>query len=186
MATCIPTTNNCFPEPAVAFTPTAASKAFSRLLGALAAHIEAERDIEDVASFDPAFIDWQRDAERARADVLSIIAELRHAPIHRQEDIPLKRMNYVMYAMIQSDCSEEFLRLRTFMSSNVSLFSCPGQGPVTRRIQQMLSSACNRVDELAALGTYVDPLDVDFSGMLEMDYVETEPAEPDDMMVSAA
>lgn len=168
MATCTPTTGKNFSKP-VAFTHTPASKAFSRLLGALAAHIEAERDIEDVASFDPAFIDWQRDAERARAEVLSIITELRHAPIHRQADTPLKRMNYLMYAMILSASTEEFLRLRTFVSNNVTLFSCPGQSPVTQRVQQMLSSACNRLDELAALGTYVDPLDVNFTDMVEPD-----------------
>lgn len=159
MATCTPTTGKIFSKP-VTFTHTPASKAFSRLLGALAAHIEAERDIEDVASFDPAFIDWQRDAERARAEVLSIIAELRHAPIHRQPDTPLKRMNYVMYAMIQSASTEEFLRLRAFVTGNVALFSCSGQSPVAQRVQQMLASAFDRLEELAALDTYVDPFDV--------------------------
>lgn len=162
MATCTPTTSIHFSEPVVAFTHTPASRAFSRLLGTLAAHIEAERDVENVASFDPAFMDWHRDAERTRAEVLSIIAELRHAPVHRREDRPLKRMNYLIYALVQSDCTEEFLRLRTFVSNNDALFSCPGQSPMSQRVQQMLASACDRLDELSALGTYVDPLDVDY------------------------
>ena len=160
MADCTLTTTNRFSEPAVAFTHSPASKTFSRLLGALAAHIEAERDIEDVASFDPAFMDWQRDAECARAEVLSIITELRHTPIRRREDSPLKRMNYVMYAMLQSTSTEEFLRLRAFVTGHVALFSCSGQSPVAQRVQQMLASAFDRLEELAALDTYVDPFDV--------------------------
>src|SRR5690606_33900549 len=54
------------------YIPTLISKLFSTLLGTLAVAIEADRDIEHVDVFDPAFDGWLKDAERAWDKVIDL------------------------------------------------------------------------------------------------------------------
>lgn len=142
------------------FTHTEISRTFSRLIGSVSGYIEAERDIEDAASWDPAFLDWHRDAEVARGAVLSFIDHIRVSAAVRFEDLPLKRMALLMFALIESGSSSEFLRLTSFLDSHEDILSCPGTSPVARRVDQMLTAARMQVADLASLSALVDPLDV--------------------------
>ncbi|MBK4217946.1 hypothetical protein JJJ17_18615 [Paracoccus caeni] len=143
------------------FTHTTISRAFSRFLGALASYIEAERDIEDVASFDPAFLDWHRDAETARDTVRARIDEIRAAVSTRAEDQPLKRMALLISALINSGSSAEFLSLQMSFKRHAKLFTCAGTDATARRVRQMLYTAGLRLDDLAGLSACVDPAEFD-------------------------
>lgn len=176
MAVMTSTTSALPAEGAAHFAHTPVSQHFSRLLGALSAHVEAERDIEDVASFDPAFLDWQRDAECARDSVLSLITAIRHEPTVRLEDNPLKRMAYLTFMMVESASTEDFRQARKFVDQHIHLFSCHGTGGTTARVQQMLMTACARLDELASLSSYVDPFERDRHDPDDEDFSEALPA----------
>ena len=147
-------------KPSAHFTHTEISRTFSRLIGLVSGYIEAERDIEDAASWDPAFLHWHRDAEVARSAVLSSIDHIRVSAAVRPEDLPLKRMATLLYALIESDSSSEFLCLEALLDSHEQFFSCPGTGPVARRVGAMLTAARMQVADLASLSALVDPLEV--------------------------
>ena len=151
-------------KPSAYFTHTLISRRFSRLIGEISGYIEAERDIEDAASWDPAFLHWHRDAEAARGSVLSSIDHIRASAAVRSEDLPLKRMALLMFALIESGSSSEFLRLASFLDSHEDILSCSGTSPVARRVCQMLTAARMQVADLASLSALVDPLEVAADG----------------------
>lgn len=160
MAACTATMRARFAEPRAHFSHTPISRNFSRLLGALAMHIEAERDIEDAAAFDPAFLDWHTDAEGARDRVLTLIANILEARPARREDIPLQRLARMTAHMVQSTDTDDFQRAHDFIHMRSEFFSCPGIGVIAHRVRQMLSTATARLHELASLADYVDPIDM--------------------------
>lgn len=150
--------------PPAHFTHTEISRTFSRLIGSVSGYIEAERDIEDAASWDPAFLDWHRDAEGARSAVLSSIDHIRVSAAVRPEDLPLKRMALLLFALIETESSSEFLRLAACLDRHADLFCCLGTGLVARRVTQMLTAARLQVADLASLSALVDPLEVAADG----------------------
>ena len=99
MATESPTTPRDVTKPTDHYTHTEISRRFSRLIGEISTYIEAERDIEDAASWDPAFLHWHRDAEAARSTVLSSIDHIRVSVAERREDLPLQRMALLLFAL---------------------------------------------------------------------------------------
>lgn len=136
------------------YKPSAISTTFSALLGALARHVEAERDIKDVDIWDPAFRNWLTDAEEAHATVARTLSDIRATEIARAEDKPLMRMAMLLDHMT---CSEEpgaFWTFRPLLMRFDSLFRCPGEDPVAVRVNRMLISARARIDEMAALDLY--------------------------------
>jgi hypothetical protein len=147
-------------KPSAHFTHTSISRRFSRMIGEISGYIEAERDIEDAASWDPAFLHWHRDAEAARGSVLSSIDHIRVSVPERREDLPLQRMALLLFALIESATSSEFLRLAVCLERHDGLFSCPGTGPVTRRVGAMLTAARMQVADLTSLTALVDPLEI--------------------------
>lgn len=160
MANPAPTTPTGVTKPSAHFTHTEISRRFSRLIGEMSTYIEAERDIEDAASWDPAFLQWHCDAEAARNTVLSSIDHIRVSVPERRADLPLKRMALLLYALIESVSSSEFLRLAACLERHDGLFSCPGIGPVARRIGAMLTAARMQVADLTSLTALVDPLEI--------------------------
>ena len=147
-------------KPSAYFTHTLISRRFSRLIGEISGYIEAERDIEDAASWDPAFLHWHRDAEAARGSVFSSIDHIRVSLPERREDLPLKRMALLLFALIESASSSEFLRLAACLDRHEGLFACPGTDPVGRRISAMLTAARMQVSDLTSLTALVDPLEI--------------------------
>ena len=164
MAVSAPTTPSGVTKPTAHYTQTEISRRFSRLIGEISTYIEAERDIEDAASWDPAFQDWHRDAEAARGSVLSSIDHIRVSVPKRREDLPLQRMALLLFALIESGSSSEFLRLAACLDRHDGLFACVGSGPVVRRVSAMLTAARMQVADLTSLTALVDPLEITVPG----------------------
>ncbi len=139
------------------FTPTAVSRLFSGALVALAGHIEAERDIQHVSCWDPAFLSWNREAERARDEVLSSLDAVDRAAPERPEDRPLQRIALLTGSMIRTTDAEEFEHLHGLVDRFPGLFSCPAASAASLRVNQMLTTAKARLADLATLSEYVDP-----------------------------
>lgn len=140
-------------------TPTLISSAFSSLLSALARHIEADRDIETVDIWNTAFSGWLRTAEEAHTEVAGLLALIRREAIVRVEDRPLQRMAMLIDAMIGSETPGEFKRLHGLLPRFESLFRCRGTGVVAQRIDRMLLTAQDRIQEMATLDTYDNDLE---------------------------
>lgn len=143
------------------FTHTPISRAFSGLVAALAAHVEAERDISTADSQDPGFAAWLGDAEAARAGVLARIDAIRSAEIARPEDRPLRHMAVICYLLMQAGSNAEFLEARQVLDKAPALFACPGDGAVAWRCRQMLRSMCLRIGEMSALPCHLDPREIE-------------------------
>ena len=139
------------------FVPTVVSRSFSRLLVALAGHVEAERDIQHVSCWDPAFLSWNREAERARDEVLSSLDAVERAAPERPEDRPLQRIALLTGSMIRTTDAEEFEHLHGLVDRFPGLFSCPAASAASLRVNQMLATAKARLADLATLSEYVDP-----------------------------
>lgn len=156
MATHTPTMHRTAAEDPGTYTPTPVSAGFSALLVALSAMIEAERDIEDVDVFDPAFANWLRDAERAQDRVVDCLRMVREAELQRAEDRPLQRLAMLIDAVISSEEPGEFTRLHRLVPSHAALFRCAGNSAVARRVDHMLLAGLARIDDLAMLDTYAN------------------------------
>lgn len=142
--------------PLSVYTPTPITRGFSRLLVDLAAFIEAERDIEDVDIWDPAFMGWVRDAEHARQQVRGRLRALRGTVLHRREDGPLLRMARLIEAMIATEELGAFLARYHHLQRDRSAFRCPGNGAVAQRVNQLLAAGLSRIDDLVTLGCFAD------------------------------
>lgn len=142
------------------FTPTTITTAFSRLLGALAVLIEAERDIEEVDVWDIAFRAWMTDAERAHETVTDLLRTIRDATPMRATDLPLMRMSAAIEMLMGAESSaesEQAQRLIHDQRFHVGVSDRP-QG---RRIHALIATAQDRARELAALDAYRLDHDVD-------------------------
>ncbi|MEH6773684.1 MAG: hypothetical protein V7668_07160 [Cereibacter changlensis] len=156
MATLMNTTAVDATKGSIYFTPTPTTHAFSRLLGALAGYVEAERDIDHVDAWNPAFLEWQRDAARSRDHVLSLLDLIRNASPVRVEDRPLKRMALLTRMMIESERADEFAQLHGLLDIFPDLFQCSGRGAIVSRVNQMLATARDRLWDIAGLQEYLD------------------------------
>lgn len=143
------------------YCPTPVSTAFSRLLVALAQHAEAERDIEDVDIWNPAFHAWLTDAEEAFTLVTTLITEIGNAEPIQATDLPLQRMASYVDAMIGSEEPGTFRRLHLAVPRFLKAVRCTDDSASARRVNHMLLSAGLRLDELAGLISYEDPLPED-------------------------
>ena len=157
MATTLPITPSGVTEPFTHFWHTPISSGFSRLIPALAGYIECERDLEHADCFDPAFVGWTRDAERARAEVLGLAGRIAASPVVRREDLPLKRSGMLTHALIESDSDAAFTSLHALLGTHVELFACVETGVVAARVRQMLQTFHEQIAALADLGEFDDP-----------------------------
>ncbi|RWR04621.1 hypothetical protein [Paenirhodobacter populi] len=147
-------------EPITYFHPTPLSVAFTTLLPMLSAHIEAERDLVHVDRWDMAFIDWLAEAEQTRADLEAALNALCETEVQRLEDKPLLRMAMLTRLMLASDDAQEFLQLHSLPLRMPSMFRCAGDHPVAARTNLLLSEVLIRLDALASLPDYLDPIEV--------------------------
>lgn len=137
--------------------PTAVAMAFSALMTALPLHIEAEREIEDVNVFDPAFRSWLTDAEAVFTDVTNLFTAIATADVARAEDRPLKRMSMLLDAMVGSETPGTFQHYRELLPRFEHLFRCTGSGPVALQYDAMLVAAFAHIETMAMLLTYDGP-----------------------------
>lgn len=139
------------------FAPTKISVLFARFLGALAVHIEAERDIQDVDVWDAAFTGWLREAEESLKVVKTFLRHIRDAKVMRAADVPLLRLAILADGLIRSADPDDFQRARGLLA-HPSLFRCLEAGTVGRRVDAMVRTAVHRLDELADLDAYAPDL----------------------------
>lgn len=138
------------------------SEMFPRLLDALARHIRAERDIEDIDFWDIAFLNWRIEAEEAYTDVAALLSAIRRATLDHQEDLPLQRMARLIDSMIGSEEPDAFHRLHCRLPRFETLFRSRGYGTGSKRVERMLLDAHACIDELAILRLYASAdLDTD-------------------------
>ena len=156
MATLTTITTTVPVKDAPCFAPMPATKQFTHLLGALTVYIEAERDLDHVDCWDPAFMEWHRDAEQARETVLTHIAEICSTEAMRIEDLPLKRLALLTRGMIHSADAAEFMQLHGLVAGYPDLFRCAADGAVSQRVNAMLQRATALLDDLATLAEYID------------------------------
>ncbi|MCV2894994.1 hypothetical protein [Lentibacter sp. XHP0401] len=121
------------------YIPYPISKQFSLLLGALAIAIEAERDIENVDVFNPAFDGWLEESERAWDRVTDIQLVLKKMPIRRVEDQPLKMLGFMMHLAMSSETRTELQAVQSFAQREPHRLQCPGRDALAHRITSMLA-----------------------------------------------
>lgn len=139
------------------YAPTLIASLFSRFLGALALHIEAERDIQDVDVWDAAFTGWLREAEESLTVVTTFLRQIRDAKVMRASDVPLLRVAILADALLGSEDPNEFMRFRRLLA-HPTLFRWVEAGPVGRRVCALIDTALLRLDELADLDAYAPDL----------------------------
>lgn len=139
------------------FSHSLISRKFTQLNIALSQYIEFERDLECADSFDLAFQAWTTDAERARADVLTLTEAITTAPIERLEDRPLKRSAMLTRAMVECSSDAAFTTLHRLLYSYAHLFACCSRGAVGARVRQMLETCHFHLEAMAELGEFNDP-----------------------------
>lgn len=154
------------------FTPTPISTLFSRLLCAMAHHIECERDIEHVDCFNPAFVGWLKAAEEAATVVTTLISEIRHSSIQRRADVPLMRLTIIADTMLGASTPDVFLEAQGLLS-HPQLFAVREGGAVAHRVTAMIKTAKNCLNQLAELDAYEpvgedDTLSDDLSASLDL------------------
>ncbi|MCX7567741.1 hypothetical protein OS189_15455 [Sulfitobacter sp. F26169L] len=145
--------------------PTSLANAFAALLPALARHIEAEREIEEVDIWNPAFRAWLTDAEEAFADVTTHLSTIASLELTCDHDKPLKRMSLLLTNLIGSEEPDTFVYLYSLRPHFEDLFQCEGSSPAVRHRNVMLGQALAHIDAMATLLTYdgYDEVEVDDS-----------------------
>ncbi|WPZ29177.1 hypothetical protein T8A63_16350 [Sulfitobacter sp. OXR-159] len=134
--------------------PTPLATEFAALLPALARHIEAEREIEDVDIWDPAFRSWLTDAEHAFTDVTTHLSTIASIDLTCSDDKPLKRMSMLIDAMIGSEEPQTFMQFYRLLPRFEHLFYCDGTSLAIRHRNVMLRTARAHIDTMANLLTY--------------------------------
>lgn len=161
MADATPTMSLDAPETPAALVPSRIMGCFSQLLVMLSALVEAERDLEHFDIWDIATAHWLRDAELAHTRVTTQLSMIRNASPVLPADRKLQRVATLIDMMIGSEEPGTFQHLHRNLPRIDGLFRHAGEGPVARRVAELLASARRRIDDLATLSTFVDPLMVD-------------------------
>lgn len=137
--------------------PTTIAAAFSALMTALPLHIAAEREIEDVDIWNPAFRHWLTDAEAAFTVVTGLLWGISAAAIERAEDKPLQRMSMLLDRMVGSEEPGAFRHYHALLLRFAPLFRCGGHGVIARHCDAMLVAAFTHIETMSDLLTYDDP-----------------------------
>lgn len=143
----------------LAFTHSTVSRAFAAMTLLLAAHIEAERDLEHSGSWDIACDQWLRDAEAAREAVVDVLAQIAALPLERAEDHPLRSMSRLIHALVVSDNGMEAAQLEALSVDCEALLRCHDDTPLARRVNSYLETAQQQLVALRALPDYAFMID---------------------------
>lgn len=86
---------------------TALSNSFALLLAVLADYVSAEHDLEHIGfSLDPAYANWNTQAERAQDRLIDVLHALLGMPLEIPEDRPLRRIAMGLHTMRISDLNK--------------------------------------------------------------------------------
>lgn len=169
MADATPNTDVLRPKVRPALQPSATMVAFSELLVALAALVEAERDLEHFDRWGQAGNGWLRDAEHAFTRVSTLITRIRSQVAVLPGDLALQRVARLIDRMIGSEKPGSFGRIHAQLHRYHALFACRGSGPMVRRVNALPGDARRRIDELATLATFIDAPFVDERPLVDPD-----------------
>ncbi|WP_102227115.1 hypothetical protein [Acidimangrovimonas sediminis] len=133
------------------FTHTPISSLFSKLVVALTGFIEAERDIEDVDIWEPAFAIWLSTAEQAQTRVTTLISAIRATAPARLADRPLQRMTLLIDGILQAESQHGLRQHYQLLERFGPLFQVEGNDVVAYRANQLLQAARQRVDDMVDL-----------------------------------
>jgi len=150
MADTCPTTR-CGADAPVYFRHSPVSGHFSHLLAALAAAIEAERDIEYGLWSDPCFDHWLKLAEQGWEHATGLCRSVIDAPTSRASDVPLQRFARHLHWTLGCETAAELRTARQVVAGHMDLFYWNGSGPEERRVSQMLARGRQQFDEVCAL-----------------------------------
>ncbi len=127
--------------------------AFPLFLSKLVRFIEAERDVADIsASYDPAYSDWHRESEHASIELDGCLMDMHQLPIHRLEDMCLRRMTRLIDAMLNDDDPERARQTHRHMQLVFFLrYQVTGFSDVAQHYNGMLIHARHLVDALVQL-----------------------------------
>lgn len=143
----------------LAFTHSPISRAFATMTLHLAAHIEAERDLEHSGSWDIACDQWLRDAEAAREALLNALTQVVALPLERAEDHPLRSMAGLIHALVVSDNGMEAAQLEALSVDCEALLRCHDDTPLAQRVNAYLETAQRQLMALRALPDYAFMID---------------------------
>jgi hypothetical protein len=122
-------------------------------MSALAGYTVAERDLEDVAGgYDPAYLQYEADADEARATLATALIENLLVPTMVPTDRPLRRMVMLIDALVRAEDPTTFRALHRVMHHSFSrLFQVPRDGLVAHAVNTVLIDAGQMVDALVTL-----------------------------------
>ena len=142
-------------------TPSVISTLFSRLNGALAIAIEAERYIADIDVWDPAVNSWLRETERCWDVVFDLRRALREAAVTQPGDAALLAMVRIADAVMASENVVDFgaadnrLRAATFFRQRL------GRGCVPHHVSRMLDQCHAHLSTVIQMDLYQPVCDPD-------------------------
>ena len=133
------------------FRHTPVSGHFSHLLAALAAAIEAERDIENGLWSDPGFDHWLRQAELGWERATGLCRDVFDAPAARASDVPLQRFARHLHWTLGCETAAELRTAQQVVAGHPDLFSWNGNCPEALRVAQMLARGRQQFHEVCML-----------------------------------
>lgn len=135
--------------------PTPLETAFLALLEALDGFITAERAIDEVDAFDPAFADWLRDAELAHEQLTDSLYTLRQTPLRGNQDHRLHSEAQLINRLIGSEDPTDFRRLYHLIPRHeIRAFQYKDRGARARRVSLLLRISRAHIDGLATLACF--------------------------------
>lgn len=146
------------------FAHTRISSLFSNLIVAVTRYIEAERDVEHVDVWHPAFSDWLAAAESALERVKTLIAAIGGADLMRTADRPLALMALLLDGMLGAETADGFLHFHRLLEEHTTSFRVRGTDVVAYRINQMLLSLQHLIEDLATLDCITGEDGLEISG----------------------
>lgn len=149
MATATPNTPFHLNE---ASTMSSLAEAFAAFLPVFETFISAERDLEEVNGYDPAYNMWLRDAERAQDDLIDAMHGLRQMSARSPQDRAIRHMVHVIDTMRGAAEPGVFRRTHRHMhASFFTLFQARGFDAAASKTNTLLLRARHLVDAMAEL-----------------------------------
>lgn len=159
MAEAIPTTQVSVTE-VLPFAQTPITSLFSRMLGALTAHLVAERGFDRLELADDERMAWLHETASVQVRLERLLAEIAGTACVSPLDAPLKRSAQVLAWLIVPDDPDGMPRLAPWEASDGSddakLFCASGSGAGAVGVAALISRAERGVAMLVELPRYQD------------------------------
>lgn len=161
MADATTITPSAAPKATTAFTHSRVSHRFAQLLHTLELAIAAERDIQDLWSFDPAFRDWRDEAEllwqRAAEEAQAVF----DSQARRATDRVLIEAARILHYALGTEHRSEYDATVTDLAGCSERLALRENDAATWRTHQLLHMAESRLAEIGTLEMIPASLDAD-------------------------